>query len=349
MWDVGRAQPRSAWGLAVGIGLGLAVACGPAAAGAMLPSFDLSRAVVDIPDLGQLNGVAAAEDVLATVITPAAGGPSQFAENWFGRIVVPHQGPYGLGTFWGQARTIPLEFGAVAAIPLYHGLDHWNWGKSSFHFHNEGWFGKNTQYAGMDKLGHAYTTYLYSDFFTQRIAHKVSDPMGAALTGSLMGFAIMAGVEVGDGFSPDYGFSHEDLIADGVGAGFAFLRNTVPGLADKLDYRMEYLKSPYHSFDPTGDYEGQKFLLALKLGGFERFADTPLRFVELQAGYFARGYKDNARFHERKRREPYVGIGLNLQELLAVTPLDNTSVGLAADRVLEYYQVPYTYAATSYK
>jgi hypothetical protein len=319
-------------------------------AGELLPFVDLSRAIIDVPDLGALGPAADLGDGIAAIVAPAGDGPSHFAENWFGRIVVPHRGPYGIGDFWGQAKTIPLEVAAVAAVPLYHGLDHWNWGKSSFHFHSEGWFGKNTKYAGMDKLGHVYTTYLYSDFFTQRMAHKASDPTGAALTGSLLAFGIMAGVEVGDGFSPDYGFSPEDLISDGIGAGFSFLRNTVPGLADKLDYRMEYIKSDYSSFDPTSDYEGQKYTLALKLGGFEQFADSPLRFFELQAGYFARGYEDSAAAHGvKRRREPFVAIGFNLQQLLSETPANNTSFGLAADRVLEYYQVPYSYLASQQK
>jgi hypothetical protein len=324
--------------------------CGVAEAGgtgsSAMPYFDLSRAIVDVPDLGALDGIHSSDSAIAAIIEPAGGGPSRFAENWFGRIVVPHQGPYGLGTFWDQAKTIPLEISAVVALPLYHGLDHWNWGKSSFHFHSEGWFGKNTKYAGIDKLGHAYTTYLYSDFFTQRIAHKTGNPTGAALTGSLIAFGIMAGVEVGDGFSPDYGFSPEDLIADGVGAGFGFLRNTIPGLADKLDYRMEYVKSSRHSFDPVSDYEGQKYILALKLGGFERFEDSPLRFFELHGGYFVRHDRNASGTGYTRRREPYVGIGLNLQQLLAETPANNTSFGLAADRFFEYYQPPYTYIAT---
>ncbi len=41
---------------------------------------------------------------------------------------------------------------------------------------------------------------------------------------------------------------------------------------------------------PITDYSGQRYLLALKLSGFERFSRTPLRLVELHAGYYARGF-----------------------------------------------------------
>jgi hypothetical protein len=317
----------------------------------VIQSYDISDALLSVPEFKDFGQNSSGLDGLAAVMLPAADVPEHsagFVENWFRRVETPKLGPYDFDTFWGQAKSIPIEFAALTAVPLYHGFDHWDWGKSSFHFTNEGWFGEDTKYLGMDKLGHAFTTYVYSDFFTQRIAHKVSDTTGAAITGAIMGMAIQTGVEIGDGFSPKYGFSPQDLIADGIGAGFSFLRNAVPGLANKLDFRMEYWKSPDNSFNPISDYDGQKYLLALKLSGFERFEETPLRFVELQAGYFARGVMPNsANNGVKRRREPYVAIGFNLQELIDETPARDTAPGVIAGRVLEYIQVPYTYVATT--
>jgi len=121
---------------------------------------------------------------------------------------------------------------------------------SSCCFESEGWFGKDTKYGGIDKLGHAYTGYVISQYFTQRIAHSVDDPKNAAITGALLGMGFQTYIEFFDGFAGQHGFSYEDLIADGVGATFSFLRNTVPALADKLDYRMEYWgASEYHGGD----------------------------------------------------------------------------------------------------
>jgi hypothetical protein len=172
---------------------------------------------------------------------------------------------------------------------------------------------------------------------------------GAAVTGALLAFGVQTSVEIFDGFSSDYGFSKEDLIADGIGAGFSVLRNTIPGLAEKLDFRLEYInKGALADFNLFNDYTGQKYLLALKLSGFEQFEDTPLRFVELQAGYFARGFTPAEKAAGAElRREPYVAIGFNLQELLDSTPLKDTTGGLAARRTLEYIQLPYTYAAST--
>lgn len=70
--------------------------------------------------------------------------------------------------------------------------------------------------------------------------------------------------------------------------------------------------------------------------------------MELQAGYFARGFtvQEKAQGADA-RREPYVAIGFNLGELLNQTPVKNTLPGLFAKRAFEYEHVPYTYAATT--
>jgi hypothetical protein len=265
------------------------------------------------------------------------------------RIETPDLGPYNAGLFMDQTASIPWSIAAVVAGNTIQGFTAWDWGTTDFRFNPEGWFGKDTGSLGMDKLGHAYTTYLYTEFFTQRIAHRADDLTGAAITGAILAMGIQTYVEVFDGFSGDHGFSREDMVMNGIGAGFSVLRSTVPGLAEKLDFRMEYLPSGNKGdFRPASDYSGQKFVLALKLGGFETFEATPLRFLELHAGYYARGFTDREEARgEPLRREPYFGIGLNLQELLDVGIRKDSTPGLIAKRTLEYVQVPYTYVATS--
>ncbi len=251
---------------------------------------------------------------------------------------------YGWDRFADQSSAIGWDIGAAYGLAAVIGFSDWDWGGASFHVTREGWFGKDTKYLGMDKLGHAYTGYLLSDYFTQRIAHSADDPVGAAITGGILGMGIQTYVELLDGFSEN-GFSPEDFVADGIGVGFSILRNSVPGLAEKLDFRMEYIPSGNKgAFEPYSDYSGQKYLLALKLSGFEAFEETPLRFVELQAGYYARGFTEEERDNgEKLRREPYVAIGFNLQELLDGTPVRDETPTLLAKRALAYVQVPYTY------
>lgn len=265
-------------------------------------------------------------------------------------IDVSQYGDYSFNTFWGQASSVKWDILALYGGVTLFGINNWDWGTSSYNFQSEGWFGKDTKYGGMDKLGHAYTGYVISQYFTQRIAHEVDDPKNAAITGALIGMGFQTYIEFFDGFAGMHGFSYEDLIADGIGAGFSFLRNTVPGLSDKLDFRMEYWgASEYHDWAPATDYDGQKYLLALKLSGFEKLEQTPLRFVELQAGYYTEGYTDQTREQDvDPKRVPYLAVGLNLNELLGMAPdVRNTMPGEAADTLFEYWQPPYTYIPTA--
>jgi hypothetical protein len=265
------------------------------------------------------------------------------------KIDVSGYSDYDASMFLGHARSIIWDIAAVYGGVTYFGIQNWDWGSSGFTFQSEGWFGTDTKYGGMDKLGHAYTGYLLTEYFSQRIAHEVADPNGAIISGAILGFGVQTYIEFFDGFSGGHGFAYEDFIANGVGVGFSILRNTVPEVAAKLDFRMEYLPSEYSDFAPVTDYAGQKYVLALKLAGFEGLEDSPLRFVELQAGYFTQGYTDAERdAGVEQSREPYVAIGLNLNELLNQAPeVRETTPGLAASRALEYLQVPYTYVPTA--
>ena len=256
---------------------------------------------------------------------------------------------YNASTFFTQSRAIIWDIAAIYGGVTYFGINNWEWGSSGFQFENEGWFGEDTKYGGMDKIGHAYTGYILTEYFSQRIAHEVDDPNGAIITGAILGMGVQTYIEFFDGFSGGHGFSYEDLIADAVGVGFSVLRNTVPEVAEKLDFRLEYIQSEYSDFAPVTDYAGQKYVLALKLAGFEDFEETPLRFFEVQAGYFTQGYTDAEReAGVSTRRQPYVAIGLNLNELLHEAPdLAESTPGLAASRAFEYIQVPYTYVPTA--
>lgn len=265
---------------------------------------------------------------------------------------------YDTGVFSQQAKSIPWRFAGATAAITATGFANWDWGSSSFRFKSEGWFGKGTASLGMDKLGHAYSAYVLSEFFADGI--EQGHPRHRALTGAILSMGLMTYIEIFDGFSADHGFSHEDLIVDAAGTAFSVVRRSVPGLREKVDFRLLYVPSkstwdalscfPKPHCDKNGatarspitDYVGQRYLLALKLSGFERLKRTPLRLVELHGGYYARGFtKEEEDRGEPLRRRLFVGIGLNVSELLfAGRPRGN--VGRAAKSVLQYLQVPYT-------
>ena len=97
---------------------------------------------------------------------------------------------------------------------------------------------------------------------------------------------------------------------------------------------------------PITDYSHQRYLLALKLAGFGRLKDTPLRLVELHGGYYARGFTaEEEADGDPLRRRLFVGAGLNLAELLF--PSRPGGFGRAVKSVLEYVQLPYTAVHTN--
>ncbi|MBE0503386.1 MAG: DUF2279 domain-containing protein [Desulfuromonadales bacterium] len=199
---------------------------------------------------------------------------------------------------------------------------------------SEGWFGQNTKEGGVDKLGHVFATYAAAQGISSLFEHWCFTPEEAAWFGALSSFAILGVMEVGDSFS-DYGFSYEDFVANAVGAMASYYRYRHPGLAQKVDLRWEIGVHP-GQMDITTDYENSKYLLALKLNGFERFNQSILKHVELHAGYFVRGYSDASAPDERNL---YMGVGLNLTDLFRRSGHNRVAT------FLNYYQPPGTYLA----
>jgi Predicted periplasmic lipoprotein (DUF2279) len=251
--------------------------------------------------------------------------------------------PYGFDDFRSHAASVKWELAAIAVIKGALGVTDWGWGSDSFHVTSEGFFGEDTDSGGMDKLGHAYSAYIVAEFLTGRIRQSAADPARAPTSAAIMSMGFMTYVEIFDAFADDHGFSWEDMAANASGVAFSVLRNTVPGLEEKVDFRIEWEPRSWEALrHPVLDYMGQKYLLALKPAGFGGLRETPLRFTELHLGYYARNYEDET--WDKRERNLYVGIGLNLREIYdAATHNDNSFASRTVRTGLEYVQVPYTY------
>jgi hypothetical protein len=125
---------------------------------------------------------------------------------------------YSLGQLGDHLYSVRWELAAVGAGLAAAGLRDWDWGNGSeFQTIEEEWFAKNTRHGGMDKIGHAFSTYVIADILTDRIRANASNPVGAPITGALVAFGIMGLGETLDGFTGRHRFSREDIIANGVG------------------------------------------------------------------------------------------------------------------------------------
>ncbi len=213
----------------------------------------------------------------------------------------------------------------------------------SFHFQDEGWFGKDTKALGMDKLTHAFNAYMIADFLQHRIEKRTGGPDGTgAITAALVSSALQFYSELWDAHKVTSGFSVQDVAFNSLGAAFSVLRNSVPGLRDKLDFRL--LIVPNHeiyTFKGQEHYAQQRYLFALTLAGFRELDRSPLRFVELHAGYYGDNFtaRDEAAGRTPKRKL-FFGVGLNLKELFFRSP--RSRVGRWVGSGLDYIQIPYT-------
>jgi hypothetical protein len=240
------------------------------------------------------------------------------------------------GGWWTKERkalaiNLALDAGVVA-----YGFSAWDWGTSGFFTTQEGWFGSDTRYGGADKIGHAFTGYLIGELLTERYQAWGYDAETATALGAGSSVVFTTLMELGDGISADQGFSPEDLVMNLAGAGFSWVRRRLPGISRLVDFRIEYFPSDQvrdgSDLDITTDYDGMKHLLACKLDGFPQLSGSWLRFVEVHAGYYTRGYADD---DEPDRRTFYGAIGLNIGAAVASL--------WGRTEVFSYYQVPYTY------
>jgi len=228
-----------------------------------------------------------------------------------------------------------------AGVVMTWGTAFWDYFTIKPVTHNEGWFGADTKYGGADKLGHMYSTYLWSLGFTSLYEYWGMKDEDALLYGPLTSWTFQFLMEIGDSFSETQGFSYEDVIANTVGAAFYYVREKYPSVKSKLDLRLEYIPDFNSDVDFFTQYNSMKYLFALKLSGFEELEDTPMKYFELQLGYYTRGYSEEQNYNE-KERVIYAGVGINASEVMKSMGWTKTS------SVLNYYQLPYTYVPFGY-
>ncbi len=253
--------------------------------------------------------------------------------------------PHGYAThrnFGSQFSTIKTEmalfalyFSAQSGKKLFRETD-------SFSFHDEGWFGKDTGSLGSDKMLHAFDTYLIAEILHMRLHKTTHASQGDAWVAAALASALMAANELSDGIEPDTGYSLNDIVMNSAGALFSVFRNTVPGVREKIAFKLEIVpNSNVYSYRGRRHYEQQRYMFSIKGRGFEGLKNTPLRFLDLQLGYYASNFlKSDIQAGEEPRRHLFVGVGLNVGEILFGR--NKTGFSRHADRVLDYLQLPYT-------
>jgi uncharacterized protein YfiM (DUF2279 family) len=252
-----------------------------------------------------------------------------------------------------------ILIGEVPLIALF-GAKAWDWsGNHSFYAKNEGWFGADTDYGGMDKAGHLFAHYMiqrsmYSlfDWTENGDSRKWLFSLGSSMSCGLL-------IELGDGFSSKYGFSFQDLTVDYAGILFGALLDRFPlaggfvGLSAGFFPTDAYLanykgESAFaHTLGFVNDYSGWTFMLNIKPAGFEQVGvHVPLvfRLLQFDVGYYTRGYSnyDKGKYARPHERDFCVGISINFAQLFTESwSSESRGAGYSFSRkFLEYYHIP---------
>lgn len=245
-----------------------------------------------------------------------------------------------------RLRTAALVAASVGGTLAYGRANWWQDGfGGGFKSVNEGWFGQGTRYGGADKLGHAMFAYTGARLLTRAFEWAGHDPSTALTLGLWTSVGTLMGVELIDGFSQKWRFSREDALANLAGGALAYALERHPQLDALLDLRLQYSPSEGNRFDPFGDYSGQRYLLVLKASGVPALRLHPLlKYLEFNVGYGTRQVDMGPSAVVPPTRHSYVGLALNLSEVLRHTVYRGnthpTRTQRVTETIFEFTQVP---------
>ncbi|TAE84790.1 MAG: DUF2279 domain-containing protein [Bacteroidetes bacterium] len=129
--------------------------------------------------------------------------------------------------------------------------------------------GFNNYSYGMDKLGHAYTSYLYFNVINESMKWAGYNEKQRLLWSIILPTSWALSIELGDAFST-WGFSVPDLLFNLGGIGYGVLQQRVPYMKN-INFKYSYFPSrKYKEMNPnnwalTEDYDGHAYWLSFDL------------------------------------------------------------------------------------
>ncbi|MGL4575247.1 MAG: DUF2279 domain-containing protein [Burkholderiaceae bacterium] len=304
------------------------------------PPVPLPALLPTLP-FGAAQAVAAASDVDAESLAP------------------PHNNPFAYPADARPSddvvrfRNLLLTTAAVGGVYWYGKTKWWQNGfDNKFKTVDEGWFGVDTEHGGQDKLGHFSSTYVGTRLLTPIYESLGNDTARAQRYAFWTSVGAFVGIEVLDGFSAEWRFSREDLIADVAGGlvGLAFER--YPALDQLVDIRLQYRRSikpdgTKERFAPWADYNGQRYLLVFKGSGVPALRQNWItRYLELSVGYGVRNFEPGLPPDRPPTRSAYVGLSIDLAQVMRDTVYsgngERSKTQFVTEKYLEFFQVPGT-------
>ena len=183
-------------------------------------------------------------------------------------------------------------------------FDWWVDASRSFHFTDDGLF--NNYSLGIDKVGHAYTSYFYFHTFRNVMRWGGYEERTAYWWAAGISAFFALSVEIGDGLSP-FGFSAWDLSFNMLGLAYGMAQTSVPFLQN-FKLKWSYVPPDGYRWPPrfTEHYDGHIYWVTCNVHNLlpESAQHWWPEFLQLAVGY---GVDDR-----QTRREMMVGLDLNL-------------------------------------
>lgn len=258
-----------------------------------------------------------------------------------------------------ESTSTNIKYGLYISAPafvLIYGTSVWNWGTdSSFTYRSKSFKESDKSNGSADKYGHLYSSYALSRFSSFIFRTSSSSKLRANIEGVVFSELIMLGLEIGDGFSKYHYFDPYDVLLNNFGILAAFLLNYSPTLDRIFALKIEYVptEKTIESFkkkngsdaDITTDYNGMKFILSTRLSGIPYISLTPLRYVNIDLGYYSRGAEQkDERF---KTKNIFLGISINYTIAFGdILPTGYTSS--TVQTMFNYVHLPWDYEARTW-
>ena len=167
-----------------------------------------------------------------------------------------------------------------------------NYPKSSFHVIND-----NGLWMGMDKLGHATTSYYLGDVGYNLLKWSGVNDKTSAWIGGSYGLIFLTTIEVLDGHSAEWGFSWGDQVANTLGAGM-FISQQLGWKEQRIRLKFSAHLTEYAAYRPETlgnttaerllkDYNGQTYWLSVNPNSFGATPKFFPKWLNVAFGYGA--------------------------------------------------------------
>jgi hypothetical protein len=277
---------------------------------------------------------------------------------WDSEVILPVN-LYDTYTFdsakWPYIRTGMYLFGPV--FVTVWGAAEWGWGtQEKFTFKTSHFRGAHALNGASDKIGHAWASYFVKREATFLFRATGSSPLRSNLEGAFYTEAVMTLLEFGDGLSTAQGFDVYDFVCNNIGIAAGLILDQFPVLDRMFALQWEYVPTKRYrrhvaegamgSVDFFTDYSGQKYLFTTKLGGIPYLSQTPLRYVNVDLGYYSKGYyNDDFKY---STREMYLGFSINFSMAFGdLLPVGYTSAFLQT--TFNYIHLPWDLEAKNWE